>query len=131
MLLSMIIYFIIYILIEPVADCTNDYTFNRTKYHDKERGNRHLDGFVDCDAASEGNQYYVEDYDLTNEKDSLNLMSCFKPDGLCLPLTSNSNDGWFYFTFHLEGNNTTIVIHNQNSSFNNFSIVILIAIMII
>ena len=105
--LSLIISIIISILLAPVADCTNDYTFNRTKYQAAEIGNRHLDGFVDCECASEGNQYYVEDYDLSNEKVSLKLMSCFKPDGLCLPLTSLNNGGWSYFTFHLEGNNTS------------------------
>ena len=96
---------LISVSIAPAADCTDDFTFHRTKYSDKERGNRHLDGFLDCAAASEGNQFYVEQSDITDET-NFAVTSCFKPDGLCLPLTSLANGGWFYYVFDIivEGN---------------------------
>ena len=99
---------IIFILLAPVADCTDEYTFHRTKYQAGDRGNRHLDGFVDCEAASEGNRYYVEDFDYSNEE-VVGLASCFKPDGLCLNLTSSSNGGWVYFVWNLVGNNNNSI----------------------
>ena len=99
---------IISILLAPVADCTNEYTFHRTKYQAGDRGNRHLDGFVDCEAASEGNQYYVEDFDLSTANDET-LCSCFKPDGLCLNLTRSWSDGWAYYVGTLLGNNNNSI----------------------
>ena len=111
---------LIYLYIAPAADCTDDFMFNRTKYNDKERGLKHLDGFVDCEAAPEGNQYYVEQYNITGDE-SASLLSCFKPDGLCLTLTNFNDGGWPYMVYDLqpEGNNSRI--HDQRSSFQNFS----------
>ena len=97
------------ISIAPAADCTEDFTFDRIKYHNKERGYRYLDGFVDCAAASEGNSYYVEDYESLNDMYENMIQSCFPPDGLCLNLTSENNGGWNYGVFDLIGEN---IIHN-------------------
>ena len=93
------------ISIAPAADCTDepkDYTFYRTKYNDGERGNRHLDGFVDCQSL-----YYVEDYNITGESDE-QLYSCFAPGGLCLTLTSSDNDGWWYSVYNMKRGNNNI-----------------------
>ena len=97
---------LISILLAPAADCTNNYTFHRTKYQASERGNRYLDGFVDCEAASEGNQYYMEDYDFTIGGDKM-IYSCFKSDGLCFTLTLKNigGGGWIYSVLDLAGNN--------------------------
>ena len=103
------IHFVV-ISIAPAADCTDDFTFNRTKYNDGERGLRHLDGFVDCEAASEGNQYYMEHHNITEET-SKSLFSCFKSDGLCLTFT-NLNDGvWRHTVYELyeKGNNNRLI----------------------
>ena len=95
---------IIIFSIAPAADCTNDYTFHRTKYVDRERGYRHLDGFVDCEAALEGNQYYVEDNNLTDV--NTGAFSCFTPYGLCFLLTSSKKKGgWEHYVFDISGNN--------------------------
>ena len=112
---------LIFISIAPAADCTNDYTFHRTKYNHGERGNRYLDGFVDCEAASEDNQYYVEDYDWSDE-DSWNLYSCFKADGLCLRLTSKNNGGWDYNVFDMAGKIRAHNMRNLLVHFKNFSL---------
>ena len=98
------------ISIAPVADCTEDFTFDRIKYSKNERGYRYLDGFVDCAAASEGNRYYVEDYVLPIPLYNYHIESCFASDGLCLELTSKKvQRGWYYKVYDLDGENC---IHN-------------------
>ena len=92
------------ISIAPPAECTNDLTFNRTRYVDRERGLRHLDGFVDCNAELDGSGYYVEDYDTAAERNTF-IGSCFAPNGFCLPLKHISYGGWLYLVFDVTGNN--------------------------
>ena len=95
------------ISIAPPVECTYDLTFNRTRYVDRERGLRHLDGFVDCNAELNGRGYYVEDYNITRELKTF-LGSCFAPDGLCFPLKHISYGGWMYFIFDVTGNNSSL-----------------------
>ena len=71
-------------LLEPAADCSDDFTFHKRPFDRQDRLHRHLDPMTDCEAASGGNNYYViENIDTTNP---IKLHSCFAPDGLCLRL---------------------------------------------
>ena len=86
-------------------DCTDEYTFENTKYSERERGWRYLDGFIDCENASEGNNYYVEDRDVTDTAPSDYFVTCHPADGLCFRLKYSvfGDGGWDYFVFDITG----------------------------
>ena len=64
---------------------------------------------MDCEAASEGKRYYMEQYNITEDAYTM-LYSCFKQDGLCLKLPNyNLLAGVTYYIMALRriGNNST------------------------
>ena len=89
----------------PAVDCSNDFRFSNHYYHDQERGLRHHDGFVDCQAAS--GRYYVENH---SSKHLQGLTSCHPRDGLCFSLTSNNNGGWWYELSIINGKHSYVFV---------------------
>ena len=96
---------------EPVADCTNELIFNRTRYSDNEQGFRYLDGKIDCYASSSsGHAYYVQDYDVRQDEDAV-IVTCHPLDGACFKLKSTSYlYGWKYEMKNISGNFNIIII---------------------
>ena len=97
-------------LLEPAADCSDDFTFHKRPFDRQDSFHRHLDPMTDCEAASGGNNYYVvENIDPTNP---IKLYSCFAPDGLCLRLNSATE----YNVQTLLGNKLHVKLHYSTVS---------------